>query len=98
VGLSFSATAASDPGALCCDAEGLAFELVRELGKCGRIASRGMAERLFQQPIGEPRVSRQERPVEIGADRPVEPTALEARPAVVPETVDDAAKGLGARV
>src|SRR5437763_10167926 len=57
-----------------------------------------MRERLRKQPVGEPRVARQERAVQIRPDRATEAAALVARLAVVPEAGDDAAERLGAGV
>ena len=48
---------------------GLRRKLVREVVENGWSAAGGVCERLGDEPVGEPRVPRQERPVEIGADR-----------------------------
>ena len=63
-----------------------------------RLAAGAMRDRLREQPVGEPRVARQQRPVEIRADRAAGAAALEAALAVVAEAGDDAAERLGARI
>ena len=71
------------------------LERVRKRCELGRLAARAMGERLLEQPVGEPRVARQERAVEIGADRATDAAAFVAALAVVPEAGDDAAERLG---
>src|SRR5262249_34515907 len=60
--------------------------------------ARPMGCSLSQQPVGEPRVAREQRPVEIGADRAADAAALAAALAIVPETGDDASERLGTLV
>src|SRR5580765_54869 len=67
----------------------LHFELVGQRFELGRLASGGVSERLREEPVREPRVARQQRTVQIGADRSTHATALEAALAVVAEAVDD---------
>jgi hypothetical protein len=55
-----------------------------------------MRERLRQEPIGQPRVPRQQRPVEVRPDHTPNPAAFEAAIAVVSEAGNDAAQRLGA--
>ena len=74
----------------------LVLELVGE--RIEPLLDAGVRERLFQQPVGEPRVARQQRPVEVRAVRALVAAALEAGGAVVPEARDDAAERLGAVV
>ena len=62
-----------------------------------RLAAGRMRERLREQPVGEPRVARQQRPVQVRADRPADAAALEAGVAVVAEPGDDAAERRRAR-
>ena len=57
-----------------------------------RLAARRVRERLRQQPVREPRVPRQQRPVEVRADGAADAAALEAALAVVAEAVHDAAE------
>ena len=71
-----------------------ALELVGERLELRRLAAASVRERLREQPVGEPRVARQQRPVEVRADRAAEPAALEAALAVVAEAGDDAAERL----
>src|SRR5580765_847699 len=67
----------------------LHFELVGQRFELGRLASGGVSERLREEPVREPRVARQQRTVQIGADRSTHATALEAALAVVAQAVDD---------
>jgi hypothetical protein len=55
-------------------------------------------ERLRKQPIREPRVARQQRPVQIGADGAADAAALEPARAIVAEAGDDAAERLRAGI
>ncbi len=57
-----------------------------------------MGESLRQKPVRKPRVPRQQRAVEVGADRASDATALETRRAVVPEAVNDTSEGLGVAI
>ena len=57
----------------------------------------GARQRLREQPVGEPRVPRQQRTVEVRADRAADAAPLEAGLAVVPEPVEDAAERRRAR-
>src|SRR5205823_8157726 len=52
-----------------------------------------MRERLREQPVGKPRIARQERPVQIGAHGPTDAAALPTALAVVAEACDDAPEG-----
>ena len=65
-------------------------------GQLGGLRRR-VRERLREQPVGEPRVAREERAVQVRADRAPDAAALEAALAVVPEARDDAAERLRAR-
>ena len=75
-----------------------ALELVGQRLELAAPRRRSVRERLREQPVGEPRVARQERPVEVRADRAAGAAALEAALAVVAEAGDDAAERLGAGV
>src|SRR5438876_343428 len=57
-----------------------------------------MCEGLREQPIGEPRVARQQRAVQVGPDRAADPRSLIAALSVVSEHGDDAAEWLGAGI
>src|SRR5688572_33349456 len=57
-----------------------------------------MCKGLCQEPIGEPRVPREERAVEVRPDRAADAAAFVAALSVVPEARNDAAQGLRARV
>jgi hypothetical protein len=57
-----------------------------------------MGERVRDEPVCKPGISRQERPVEVGSDRPPDPAPFEPRLAVVPESEDDPAQRLGPRL
>src|SRR5262245_32392802 len=57
-----------------------------------------MRERLREQPVREPGIAGEQRPMEVRADGAPEAAALEAALAVVAEAVNDPAQGLGARV
>src|SRR5204863_774261 len=74
------------------------LELVGERLELGRIAAGRVRERVFEEPVGKPRISRQERAVQVRADRACQPAALEAALAVVAEPRDDAPERLGVRV
>src|SRR3954454_15611476 len=74
----------------------LAFQLVRQ--RLEALLEACMRERLFEQPVREPRVARQERPVEIRAVRALVAAALEARGTVVAEARDHAPERLPALV
>jgi len=65
------------------------LELVRERSELGRLAAGAMRECLCEEPVGEPGVARQQRPVQIRADRPAEPAAFVAALAVVAEAGHD---------
>ena len=66
------------------------LELVAE--RLELAAAAAVLERPREQPVGELRVARQQRPVEVGADRRTDAAALEARVAVVAVAGDDAAE------
>src|SRR5690348_5462961 len=74
----------------------LALELVGE--RLQPLLDAAVRERLLEQPVGEPRVAREKRTVQIGAVRALVAAALEARLPVVPEPKDDPAERLGAVV
>ena len=74
---------------------GLVLELIRQRLEQRQIAC-SMGDRLREQPVGEPRVAGQQRPVEVGADRPAEAAAFVATLSVVAEPGHDASEGLGA--
>ena len=69
-----------------------------ESGSRARVAVRRVRERLSEQPVGQPRVPRKQRAVEVRPDRPAEPAAFEPRRAVVAESEDDAPERRCARV
>ena len=73
----------------------LLFELVVERRQHRRLAE-AVRECLRQQPVGEPRVARQERSVQVRPDGTPDAAALVAALAVVAETCDDAAERFGA--
>src|SRR2546423_15261822 len=75
----------------------LVFELVAEGCQFRRLAV-AMRERLPEQPVGEPRVPRQEWTVEVRPDRTPDAAAFPAALAVVAEPGDDPAEWLRARV
>src|SRR5712691_12208505 len=76
----------------------LRLELVRKRRQFRGLAAAAMCERLLEQPVGEPRVARQERAVQIRADRAAEPAAFMTALAVVAEAVDDPAERLRTRI
>ena len=76
----------------------LRLELVVQRLEDRRLAARAVRRRLRQQPIGEPGVAREQRPVQVRADRAADATALVAALAVVPEPGDHASERLGALV
>src|SRR5438552_317647 len=53
-----------------------------------------MRQSLREQPVGEPGIARQERAVQVGADRTVDAAAFPAALAVVAEPRDDAPERL----
>src|SRR5207248_9725283 len=63
-----------------------------------RLASRPVRDCLREQPVGEPRVPREERAVEVRADRAADAAALVAALAVIAEPRDNPAERLGALV
>ena len=75
----------------------LLFELVCERLQLRRLTE-AVLERPRQEPVGQPRVARQEGPVEVRADRRADPHALEAALAVVAEAGHDPAERLRALV
>src|SRR5436190_16728240 len=80
------------------DPVGVVLEVVGQRRELGRRAAAGVRERLGEHPVREPRVARQQRPVEIGADRTPDAAPFEAACAVVSKTRDDTAERLGAVV
>src|SRR5262245_24113767 len=74
-----------------------AFEVVRELAELRRL-SEAVLECPLEEPVGEPRVPRQERAVEVRPDRRPQPAALEAALAVVAEAGEHTAERRGVRV
>ena len=76
----------------------LRLELVVQRLEDRRLAARAVRRRLRQQPIGEPGVAREQRPVQVRADRAADSTALVAALAVVPESGDHTSERLGALV
>ena len=90
-----SAFAASSPGPGCRHPVRLLLELVRQRREL-RVAAR-VRERVGEHAVGEPRVARQQRAVQVRAVRLPVAAALEAGLAVVPEAGDDAAERLCAR-
>ena len=78
---------------------GTAFELVGKRLELRRLAgAQPVGERLREQPVGEPRVTRQKRPVEIRADHAADTAALEAALAVVAEAGEHASEWLRAGI
>src|SRR6266568_131419 len=73
---------AADARALGRDRVRFALELVRQGVEFGRLASCCVRERLREQPVREPGIPRQERSVQIRADRTSEPAAFESALAV----------------
>ncbi len=67
------------------------LERVRERWKLDPVAA-CVLERLGEQPVCEPRVAREQRPVEVGAVDPAGTGALEPRASVVAEARDDPAE------
>jgi len=57
-----------------------------------------MRQRLREQPVGKPRVARQQRAVQVRADRTADAAAFPAAFAVVAEAGDDAAQRVRARI
>src|SRR5438132_7202439 len=78
------------------DRMGLGLELVVERLELRRLAV-AMRERLRQQPVGEPGIPREERPMEVRAERTPQAAALPATLAVIPEPGHDAAERLRTR-
>src|SRR5437868_307779 len=98
VGVRHSATtAAAGFRPLGRDRMGLGFELAGERLERRRLAVT-MRERLRQQPIGEPGIPGEERPMEVRAERTPDATALPATLAVVAEPGYHAAERLRTRV
>src|SRR5438445_4544995 len=79
------------------DRMGLGFELVGERLELRHLAV-AMRERLRQQPVGEPGIPGEERPVEVRAERTPHAAALPATLAVIAESGHDAAERLRTRV
>ena len=75
---------------------GLCLERVRQGLELGRISAGSMRQRLAQQPVGQPRVARQQGAVQVRANRPPDAAALEGALAVVAEACDDPSQRLGA--
>ncbi len=76
-----------------------ALELVRQRLEWGSLAAaEPVRECLREQPVGEPGIARQERPVEIGADDAPGAAALEAAFAVVAEAREHPSERLGTGV
>jgi hypothetical protein len=63
-------------------------DVAQRLELCG-IAAAAVGERLTEEPVGQPRVPRQERPVQVRPDRASDPAALEAALAIIAEPGDD---------
>lgn len=80
---------------LCRDPMGFNGQIIRELLEYGRSTTGGVSERLSDEPVGEPGVSRQEWPVQVGADRTPHATTFESRLSVVPEPVEHPSERLG---
>jgi len=76
---------------------GFGLELVGE-GLQLRDPAVAMRQRLLEQPVGEPGIPRQERPMEVRPDGAPDPAALPAALAVIAETCHDTAKGLRTRI
>src|SRR5581483_4966086 len=93
-----SVTASSRPGTFRGDLARTRLERVVDGSELGRLPAGAVGERLREQPVGELRIPRQQRPVQIRPDRASEPASLVAALAVVSEPGDDAAERLGARV
>ena len=74
------------------------LELVVERLEDRRLPARAVRRRLREQPVGEPGVAREQRPVQVRADRAADPAALVAALAVVAEARDHASERLGALV
>src|SRR4029453_16148412 len=83
---------------LCRNCVRLSLEAVRQRLQLRRSFARRVRERLRQQPVGKPWISREQRAVEVRADRPADPDALVARLTVVPEPGDDPSERLGTRI
>ena len=78
---------------------GASLELVWQRLQLGSLrGAQPVRERLREQPVGEPGISGQKRPVQIRADDAPGTAALEAALAVVAEARENAAEGLGVRV
>src|SRR5712692_8495975 len=75
----------------------LGFEVIGERLQRRRLVE-AMCERLFEQPVGEPRVPRQERAMQVRPDGTPDATALPAALAVVAEPGHDAAERLRTRI
>ena len=75
----------------------LAFERVWQRSKLGQLAA-SVRDGVREQPVGEPRVTWQQRTVEIRADRATDAAPLEAGLAIVSEPVENAAERGRARV
>src|SRR5436190_11760512 len=75
----------------------LGLELVRQRLE-DRDLSGAVRDRLRQQPVGQPRVPRQQGPMQVGPDRATAAAALVPALAVVAEARDDAAEGFGTLV
>src|SRR5665647_1055908 len=90
-----SETAAAGIGAFGGDGVGTRLELVGERLELPRLSAGAVRKRLREQPVGEPRVAREQRPVEIRPDRPSDAGAFEAALAVVSEAREDASERLG---
>src|SRR5881397_2529104 len=79
-------------GSACGDPVGLRLELVRKRLERLGVAPRRVGERLRQHPIGEPRVAREQRAMEVRADRAADATAFVPALAVVAEAGDHTAE------
>src|SRR5262245_57723197 len=75
----------------------LGLELVCQRLQLRRLAG-PMSDRLRQEPVGEPRIPRQQRPVEVRPEGAADAAALEPAVTVVPEAGDHAAERLRAGV
>src|SRR5665647_865643 len=88
-------TAAARIGAFGGDGVSTRLELVGQRLELPRLSAGAVRQRLREQPVGQPRVAREQRPVEIRPDRPSDAGAFEAALPVVSEAGEDAAERLG---
>ena len=76
----------------------LGLEIVLQGLEPLRLTAGRVRERLREHPIGEPRVAGEQRAVEIRSDNSPDTATLEAGLPVVPESRDDPAERVRARV